>query len=174
MFASYAAVTKENDGQAEMIRLRRHKLALFRRGAQLVVTFDMKLPPAQSGRGRPFCHEIIESAGYSHLVVRMRQGNDWYRDTSLFDAFDQMRDSGFFDSFDSVSFLGSTMGGYAALAYSTASPVPGCWCSCHNQRWILQWSRLRHAMTMISRQGIGVIRDTAMPQTPWLKRSASR
>ena len=43
----------------------------------------------------------------------------WYRDDALFDALGSLRDEGFFRAFAKVILTGSSMGGYAAAAFSS-------------------------------------------------------
>ena len=50
----------------------------------------------------------------------MAHGSTWYRDETVHDFFDRLRDQGFFRQFDRVVFYGTSMGGYAACAFSLA------------------------------------------------------
>jgi len=47
---------------------------------------------------------------------------NWYRDDVLFDYLESLRDQGFFQRFQKVVFTGTSMGGYAACAFSGLAP----------------------------------------------------
>lgn len=59
--------------------------------------------------------------GWSSLGIISFEAN-WYRDEVLFDYMESLRDSGFFARFKQVVFTGTSMGGYAACAFSCLAP----------------------------------------------------
>lgn len=104
-------------------QMQNHHAVYFKRSNDmLIVTFDnvksRELPAPRS----PFAYRYVESLGASHLSVMMSGLNDWFRHEDVADMFDYLRDNGFFKPFKEVVFYGSSMGGYGALAYCSASP----------------------------------------------------
>jgi len=95
------------------------------RGAErLVVSFDnlssVRDPALDRG---PWGYEFVRKAGWSQLgILAFRP--DWFRDPALFAYLEGLRDSGFFARFRDVAFMGTSMGGYGACAFS--SLAPGC------------------------------------------------
>ena len=76
---------------------------------------------AGSPDGVPLGFDIAEPRGWSHLTLIARR-ETWFRSRHVWRFFDRQIDSGFFEEFDRVIFYGAGMGGYAAAAYSVASP----------------------------------------------------
>jgi hypothetical protein len=64
---------------------------------------------------------MVKAQGWSHLCV-ISDGDTWFRDNRIYGFFDQLIDDGFFEEFDRVIFYGAGPCGYAAAAYSVASP----------------------------------------------------
>ena len=91
------------------------------RGKTLVVAFDNLDDSRQSSDRLPWAVDFISSQGWSSLGF-MAHGPTWYRDEAVVDFFDKMRDEKFFDQFERVVFYGTSMGGYAAAAFSAAAP----------------------------------------------------
>lgn len=115
-----AAFTAEKNGHYR--QMERHFAAFFARSNRLVVTFDhMKSRDAPSPRF-PWCYDILEARGISHLGLMMSRRNDWFRHRDLFDYFDELSATGFFEQFEDVLFYGSSMGGFGACAYASAAP----------------------------------------------------
>jgi pimeloyl-ACP methyl ester carboxylesterase len=94
-----------------------------RQGDTLVVTFEFAgkplIRPDKERYG--WGSEFMLKQGYSCLFVKPKKV-DWYRNQSLIDFFDFIRSAGFFEQFRNVIFIGGSMGGYAALAYSSSAP----------------------------------------------------
>jgi hypothetical protein len=88
----------------------------------LLVTFET-IPgiEALSPTRTPFGFEMVRALGWSCLTV-LSQGDTWFRDPRVYGFFDQILDDGFFDEFEQVIFYGAGPCGYAAAAYSVASP----------------------------------------------------
>ena len=64
---------------------------------------------------------MVRQNGWSHLAV-LSDGDTWFRSNHVYSYFDKMTDDGFFDNFDNVLFYGAGPCGYAAAAFSVASP----------------------------------------------------
>ena len=97
--------------------------AVFREeGDTLLVSFE-SFPGIQatSETGYPLGEAVAEGQGWSHLSLISR-GDTWFRDGEVFTFIDQLNDDGFFDDFDRVIFYGAGPCGYAAAAFSVASP----------------------------------------------------
>ena len=62
-----------------------------------------------------------DALGWSHLCL-VCDGDTWFRDRHVFGFFDRLIDDGFFEEFDQVIFYGAGPCGYAAAAFSVASP----------------------------------------------------
>lgn len=91
-------------------------------GAKLVVTFENAGQPHRSPPDRrPWGHKFFVEEGHSVLGV-IAKSADWYRNSDLHDYLISLRDSGFFLRFDRVFFAGSSMGGFAAAAFSSLAP----------------------------------------------------
>jgi pimeloyl-ACP methyl ester carboxylesterase len=87
----------------------------------LVVVFDNLDDVRQKTDRLPWAVDFISSQGWSSLGF-MAHGPTWYRDAAVLDYFDRLRDEGFFNQFKRVVFYGTSMGGYAACAFSAAVP----------------------------------------------------
>ncbi len=100
----------------------RHAVAFVPGNSTLIVSFESERDAKSSSERMPYDYETSNGAlGCSVLGVMAKERN-WYRDGFVQDAFDHLRDQAFFKAFSKVLFLGASMGGYAALAYSTAAP----------------------------------------------------
>lgn len=96
-----------------------HKLHYTRGGDTLIVTFDNAGSPYKEPYDRqPWGHKFFVEEGCSVLGVIPKSAL-WYRDDALFDALGSLRDEGFFRAFAKVILTGSSMGGYAAAAFSS-------------------------------------------------------
>ncbi|MGB8622595.1 MAG: hypothetical protein WCD16_07240 [Paracoccaceae bacterium] len=99
-----------------------HSFLYIPRGGTLVVTFDnLDIVMNKRDDRRPWGFDFIARQGWSMLGV-MANGWTWYRDPWVSDQFDALAEKGFFDRFERVVFYGASMGGYAAAAFSGASP----------------------------------------------------
>jgi hypothetical protein len=90
-------------------------------GRTLVVAFDNLDDVRQDPNRLPWAVDFISGQGWSSLGL-MAHGPTWYRDEAVFDFFDGLAAEGFFSRFDRVAFYGTSMGGYAACAFSAACP----------------------------------------------------
>lgn len=93
------------------------------RGERLVVTFDNLAALRDTENRSPWGQGFLAAQGWDVLGV-MAKRNDWFRDLPLWTALEGLRDDGFFRRFAAVSMYGSSMGGFAALAFAPLSP--GC------------------------------------------------
>jgi hypothetical protein len=118
--ATLDRITAEGDGFHEALGPR-HRAVFIRKGPTLVVSFDNLDDVRQSPDRMPWGVEFVTAQGWSSLGL-MAHGSTWYRDDAVHDFFDRLRDQGFFRQFDRVVFYGTSMGGYAACAFSLAVP----------------------------------------------------
>jgi hypothetical protein len=100
----------------------KHFATFIDQKSTLLVTFEtMQGIRALSETAQPFGFEMVRTLGWSHLCV-VSDGDTWFRDPLIYGFFDQLVDDGFFEEFDKVVFYGAGPCGYAAAAYSVASP----------------------------------------------------
>jgi hypothetical protein len=112
----------EEDGYFEKLG-KRHFATFIEEGTTLLVTFEtLQGMQALSDLGQPFGWEMLRDHGWSHLCLAS-DGDTWFRDKSVYGYFDRLIDDGFFDEFEKVIFYGAGPCGYAAAAYSVASPA---------------------------------------------------
>lgn len=100
-----------------------HSAVFVDRGThQLVVSFDNL---AEAGNPRydreAWAAKFCADNGWSHLGV-LAQPPSWFRDKTLIQFMEHLRDSAFFRRFDRVTFCGTSMGGFGALAFCNLSP----------------------------------------------------
>lgn len=114
-------VIAEEDGYFQRLG-KRHFAAFIEDGSTLLVTFEtVQGMHALSDKAQPFGWEMLRDHGWSHLCIAS-DGDTWFRDKAVYGYFDRLIDDGFFDDFDTVVFYGAGPCGYAATAYSVASP----------------------------------------------------
>ncbi len=103
--------------------LGKHHFSTFIEGGEtLLVTFEnydsiQRISP----KAQPLGWEVGKVLGWSTLNV-ISDGQSWFRDRNIYAYFDDLIDDGFFEEFDNVLFYGAGPCGYAAAAYSIASP----------------------------------------------------
>jgi len=101
---------------------KRHWANFIDEGDTLLVTFEtMQGLRSLSPKATPLGFDLIRTQGWSHLGV-ICDGDTWFRTPQVYGFFDRMIDDGFFDEFDRIVFYGAGPCGYAAGAYSVASP----------------------------------------------------
>ena len=89
---------------------------------QLVVSFDNLSQAGNDAYARePWAQKFCSDRTYSHLGV-YAQTPSWYRDAELISYLEHLRDTGFFKQFKRVAFIGTSMGAFAALTFSSLSP----------------------------------------------------
>ena len=100
-----------------------HAASFVDRGkSQLVVSFDNLSDAGYPHPDiEPWAAKFVHDNCWSHLGVYAR-GPSWYRDANLITFFEKLRDDGFFAGFERVAMIGTSMGGFAALTFSSLSP----------------------------------------------------
>jgi len=99
-----------------------HAALFVEEGRTLLVTFETYGSIQEnSEKAHPMGWEMVMALGWSHLCL-VSNGETWFRDGRVYGYFDRLIDDGFFDEFDQVIFYGAGSCGYAAAAYSVASP----------------------------------------------------
>ena len=92
-------------------------VSAFKEGSStLLVTFEVK-----TDENKPFAAPLAEEAGISFMTI-LTDREEWFRNDTLFNYFDELTDQGFFDQFDEIVFFGVGMCGYAAAAFSVVAP----------------------------------------------------
>lgn len=66
----------------------------------------------------PWAAKFVRDNGWSHLGV-YAQGPSWFRDMRMISFMEKLRDDGFFEMFEKVVFVGTSIGGFAALTFSS-------------------------------------------------------
>ena len=111
----------EEDGYFERLG-KRHYAAFIEKSTTLLVTFEtLQGIPALSSLAQPLGWEMMLGHDWSSMCIASN-GDTWFRDASVYAYFDRLIDDGFFDDFETVIFYGAGPCGYAAAAYSVASP----------------------------------------------------
>lgn len=95
-------------------------------GEDLVLSFDADDCSADPQR-LPWLHKPFRDAGLAVLGVKMRRG-DWFRSEAIQNFFRSQDFQALVGAYDRVVFTGSSMGGFAALTFST----PGSLVVAHN------------------------------------------
>lgn len=102
--------------------LRNSLLFVKRPSDRLLITFDnLSNVGDESPEREPWAFKFASDEGLSHLGV-MAHVSDWYRDEALINRFTSLARDGFFDGYERVVLAGVSMGGYAALAFSSLIP----------------------------------------------------
>lgn len=100
-----------------------HSASFVARGTgQLVVSFDNLHQAGDTRFARePWAQKFCADKGYSHLGI-YAQTASWFRDAQVIAELEALRDSGFFAGFDHVAFVGTSMGAFGALTFSSLAP----------------------------------------------------
>ncbi|WP_232825356.1 phosphoadenosine phosphosulfate reductase [Albibacillus kandeliae] len=99
-----------------------HFATFIQQTPTLLVTFEtVQGIRALSSTAQPFGFDMVRARNWSHLCI-ISNGDTWFRDPAIYAYFDELIDEGFFDEFQRVLFYGAGPCGYAAAAYSVASP----------------------------------------------------
>ena len=93
----------------------------LRRSDVLLVTFDNLSSIGEYTPPQPWLQARAAKAGHSILGM-MASRKDWYRNPDTPALLIALRDAGLFRGFRRVVFVGASMGGFAALAYSALVP----------------------------------------------------
>lgn len=102
-----------------------HGLHYVDRGSDtLVVSFDNLSSVGENQVSREsWGYPFIQKQNWSHLGV-FAYTRSWFRDDELISFLCKLADEGFFAKFKKVAMIGTSMGAYAATAFS--SLAPGC------------------------------------------------
>lgn len=115
-----AEITDE-DGYVEPLGAR-HTAIFVEDKPTLLVSFETHAGiAALSEDAQPLGWEMTKALGWSSLCI-VADGDTWFRDPAVYAYFDRLVDDGFFEEFDQVIFYGAGPCGYAAAAFSVASP----------------------------------------------------
>ncbi len=119
----FAEIHTGGDRQGFYTRLENHAVLCIRRDpARLVVSFDnLSNVNDVSARREPWAYKFVRDNGCSHLAVMARR-KDWYRCPQLIAHLQGLAADGVFAGFGKVVFTGTSMGGFAALAFASLSP----------------------------------------------------
>ncbi len=139
-------------------RLEHHAVMCIRRDpARLVVTFDnLSNVNDLSPEREPWAYRFVRNNGASHLAVMARR-KDWYRCPQLIAYLEKLSADGLFAEFAQVWFSGTSMGGFAALAF--ASLAPGATVISFNPQTTLDAA----LVPWEERFGMGRARDWSLP-----------
>lgn len=105
-------------------RMTDHLAVFHPRGRHLVVSFDAQVASDPEALRAPWGHDYFDTQGQSQLGLVMTRAEDGFANAEVDACFDQLLQHRFFDQFEDVLFLGTGLGGGAALRYAAA--VPGC------------------------------------------------
>jgi hypothetical protein len=121
LWLSEIHMSGENEGF--YTRLKNHSIVYIQRdSARLMVTFDNLSNVDDTSPDRePWAYKFVRDNNCSHLSVMARR-KDWYRDPQLIRNLQRLSVDGFFANFEKVTFAGTSMGGFAALTFSSLSP----------------------------------------------------
>lgn len=97
-------------------------LHVERERAHLFVSFDNLSQVGQDQIDREaWGYEFARKSGWSQLGIFAFRAN-WFRNPTLFAYLRQLRDNGLFARYQTVTFAGTSMGAYAACAFSSVAP----------------------------------------------------
>lgn len=94
------------------------------RSNTLLVTFDNLASINERSKSRPWTpwlNSRAEALGYSILGVQSHH-KDWYRSSEPPEQIMMLHENGFFDGFKYIVFIGTSMGGFAALCFAGLVP----------------------------------------------------
>ncbi len=119
----FARMEEIGDEAGFFQNLGQHHAAFFLdQSPTLLVTFETVRAIREHQPGQmPLGYQIAKTRDWSHLCL-IADSDTWYRDPAVYAFFDRLVDDGFFEDFDHVVFYGAGMAGYAAAAFSVASP----------------------------------------------------
>lgn len=119
----FAEIHTSGDKQGFYTRLANHALVCIRRDdARLVMTFDnLSNVNDLSSTREPWAYKFVRENNCSHLSVMARR-KDWFRDPQLIEHLQTLAAGGFFKEFGKVFMTGTSMGGFAALAFASLAP----------------------------------------------------
>ncbi|MGR3465414.1 hypothetical protein [Limimaricola sp.] len=98
-----------------------HAALFIDAGPRLMVSFETRDQIRRRPGARPRAFEMAARMGWSILAL-ISDGPGWFRAPRVWGYVDRLVDEGFFEDFERVLFFGHHETGYAAAAYSVASP----------------------------------------------------
>jgi len=119
----FAEIHTGGDTEGFYTRLKNHAVVgILRDQARLVVSFDnLSNVNDLSPEREPWAYKFVRDNGWSHMAVMARR-KDWYRCPQLIAHFEKLAADGVFAGFDKVVLTGTSMGGFAALAFASLAP----------------------------------------------------
>ncbi|MBK1636327.1 glycosyltransferase family 2 protein [Rhodovulum adriaticum] len=158
--AWFAEIYPGGDRQGSFVKLENHALLHIERSPDtLIVTFDNISNVHDISFGRePWAYRFVRGGGYSHFAIIARR-KDWYRDTQLIDELHRLTERGVFARYKKVVLAGTSMGGFAAMAF--ASLVPGCIVLAYSPQTTLD----QDLVPWEDRFGMGRERNWALPHS---------
>jgi hypothetical protein len=119
----YAEIFPAGPSNGWFHKWKQHAASFVDRGSeQLVISFDNLSDAGYPHPNiEPWAAKFISDNGWSHLGVYAR-GPSWYRDAQLIEFFEKLHRDGFFARFDRVALIGTSMGGFASLVFSSFAP----------------------------------------------------
>lgn len=116
------AMTRLTEEDGDLLPLGdRHWAFFVEQKPVLLVTFEDAGAIREREGNLPAHQALAHSRGWSHLCI-ISEGETWWRDPAVYRYFDRLVDDGFLEDFERVVFYGAGISGYAAAAYSVASP----------------------------------------------------
>ncbi|MCY4335109.1 MAG: hypothetical protein OXC60_10600 [Litoreibacter sp.] len=89
---------------------------------QLVISFDNLSQAGNVAYARePWAQKFCQDRNFSHLGI-YAQAPTWFRDPGLIEKLQHLARDGFFKDFRSVAFIGTSMGAFGALTFSSLAP----------------------------------------------------
>src|SRR6056297_266922 len=119
----FAEIHTGGDTEGFYTRLRNHAVVgILRDQARLVISFDnLSNVNDLSPEREPWAYKFVRDNGWSHMAVMARR-KDWYRCPQLIAHLEKLAADGVFAGFDKVVLTGTSMGGFAALAFASLAP----------------------------------------------------
>ena len=119
----FAEIHTGGDTEGFYTRLRNHAVVgILRDQARLVVSFDnLSNVNDLSPEREPWAYKFVRDNGWSHMAVMARR-KDWFRCPQLIAHLEKLAADGVFAGFDKVVLTGTSMGGFAALAFASLAP----------------------------------------------------
>ncbi|MGX0875605.1 pimeloyl-ACP methyl ester carboxylesterase [Roseovarius sp. MBR-154] len=119
----FAEIHTGGENEGFYTRLQNHALVCIRRDpSRLVVSFDnLSNVNDLSPEREPWAYKFVRDNGWSHMAVMARR-KDWYRCPQLIAHLEKLAADGVFAEFEKVILTGTSMGGFAALAFASLAP----------------------------------------------------
>ncbi len=111
------------DGKGFFEKLDRHAISFHQRAVtRLIISFDnIGVVNDLSFAREPWGWKFFRDQNWSHMGVFARN-KSWFRDEEIISYLEQKAKGGFFDRFEQVVLTGSSMGGFAAMAFASLIP----------------------------------------------------